>query len=184
MPPRRLAAAAVVIAALAAAGCGSSSKSSGVSAASYVNSVCTAATTWRNAIQTAGARLQAQASAKSLPKTKAAYVTFVSALVDATGTAQSQLTGAGSPSVANGNKISSTLVGIFSTAKGSLTHADSDAQAIPTTDAKSFQAAAAKVQSDVRSSLAAMSNVTPEKNPALHAAAAKDPACKSLASGA
>jgi hypothetical protein len=29
-----------------------------------------------------------------------------------------------------------------------------------------------------------MSSVTPEKNPALHAAAAKDPTCKSLASGA
>jgi DNA topoisomerase IB len=183
---RRLHFIAAVLAALALASCGSSSKSSGgsVSAASYVKSVCSAATTWKNAIQTAGAQLQTQASSKSLPKTKSAYVSFVSALVSATGSAQSELSSAGSPSVADGKKISSTLVGIFTTAKQSLTQALSDAQTIPTGNAKDFQTSAGKVQGDVRAALAAMSSVTPEKNPALHAAAAKDPTCKSLASGA
>jgi hypothetical protein len=180
----RFLAAALAVAALAVAGCGSSSNSSGVSAASYVRSVCSSATTWKNAIQSAGTQLQAQATSKSLPKTKTAYVAFVSALVNATGAAQSQLSGAGTPKVPNGNKISSTLVEIFTTAKQSLTQALSDAQTIPTASPKAFQTAAAKVQADVRGSLAAMSSVTPEKNPALHAAAAKDPTCKSLASGA
>jgi hypothetical protein len=185
IPVRRFLAPALVIAALAAAGCGSSSSSSSssVSAASYVKSVCTAATNWRNSIQTAGNQLQASASSKSLPKTKAAYVSFVSGLVSATGNAQSELSSAGSPSVSGGKKISSTLVGIFTTAEGSLKQALTDSQSIPTTTQKDFETAATKVQTDVRNALAAMSSVTPEKNPGLHAAAAKDPTCKSLASG-
>jgi ABC-type Fe3+-citrate transport system substrate-binding protein len=184
IPARRLLAAALAVAVLAVAGCGSSSNPSSVSAASYVKSVCTAATTWKNAIQSAGSQLQSQASSKSLPKTKSAYVSFVSSLVSATGAAQSQLSSAGAPSVSNGKRISSTLVGIFTNAKHSLTQALSDAQAIPTGNAKDFQTKAAAVQGDVRSALAAMSSVTPEKNPALHAAAANDPTCKTLASGA
>jgi hypothetical protein len=185
IPVRRFLAPALVIATLAAAGCGSSSSSSssGVSAASYVKSVCTAATDWRNSIQTAGNQLEAQGTSKSLPKTKTAYVSFVSGLVNATGNAQSQLSSAGSPSVSGGKKISSTLVRIFTTADGSLKQALTDAQSIPTDTSKDFQTAASKVQTDVRNALASMSSVTPEKNPALHAAAAKDPTCKSLAAG-
>jgi hypothetical protein len=186
--PRRFLAAVLAVTALAVAGCGSSSKSSGVtdssvSAATYVKSVCTAATSWKNSIQSAGTQLQAAASSKSLAKTKAAYVSFVSALASATATAHSELSSAGSPSVKDGTKISSTLVGVFATARQSLLQAGADAQKIPTNDTKAFEAAASKVQNDIKSSLAAMSNVTPEKNPALHAAAAKDPTCSSLASG-
>lgn len=180
---RQRLAGALAACALVAAGCGSSSsKSSGVSAATYVKSVCTAATSWKNAIQTAGTQLEAGANAKSLPKTKTAYVSFVGALVNATGSAESQLSAAGTPSVTNGKTISTTLVQIFTKAKGNLTKAASDAAAIPTGNSKDFQTAAGSVETEVKNALASMSTVAPEKNPQLHAAAAKDPTCKSLAS--
>jgi hypothetical protein len=183
---RRFLAGALTIAALVAAGCGSSSSSSSsssVSAASYVKSVCSVATSWRNAIETAGNQLETQASSKSLPKTKSAYVSFVSALESATASAQSQLNSAGTPSVSGGKKVASTLVSIFTNARSTLQQALSDAKSIPTGNAKEFETQAAKVQTDVRGALAGMSSVAPEKNPALHAAAAKDPTCKSLAAG-
>ncbi len=169
-----------VVCALAIGGCGSSG-SSGVSPAAYVKSVCAAATTWKNAIQTAGAQLETNATTKSLAKTKASYVTFVGALENATGNAESQLAAAGSPSVSNGKKISGNLVQIFTAAKASLSRAQAAAGAIPTSSPQSFQSAAGTVEGEVRSSLAGMSNATPEKNPELHTAAAKDPTCQSLA---
>lgn len=172
-----LIAAAVLV--LAIAGCGGSS---GVSPAAYVKSVCTAATTWRNAIQSAGSQLQIGSASKSLTKTKAAYASFVSELETATANAQHQLSGAGSPSVSDGKKISDTLVGIFARARVSLEQAASDAAAIPTTSTQGFNAAATKVEGQIRTALADMSNATPEKNPQLHTAATKDPTCQALAS--
>ena len=172
----------MTVAALAVAGCGSS-KSAGVSPASYVKSVCTAASSWKNAIETAGVKLQSEASNKSLSTTKSAYVSFVDSLASATGAAKNQLAAAGAPSVSNGKSISQTLVGAFGGAKTNLDAAAGDAAKIPTTSKSAFTAAADKVQTDVRNSLAGMSRITPEKNPQLHAAAAKDPTCRSLASG-
>jgi hypothetical protein len=162
--------------ALAVAGCGSSSS---VSAATYVKSVCTAASAWKNAIQKAGSRLQVASA--SLPKTKASYVNFVGALENATGAAETQLAAAGTPSVSNGKKISGALVQIFTAAKATLARASSDAAAIPTTSTQSFNVAATKVEGEVRSSLAGMANATPQKNPQLHAAAIKDATCQRLA---
>jgi hypothetical protein len=173
--------AVLVTVAVAVAGCGGSS-SSGVSAASYVKSVCTAATTWRNAIQSAGTKLSSGVSTKSLAKAKTEYVGFVSSLVTATGQAVSQLKSAGSPAVSNGTKISGSLVHIFTQAKGTLAQAASQASALPTSSPHAFETAASKVVTSIRSSLAGMSSVTPEKNAELHAAAAKDKTCQSLAS--
>lgn len=166
--------------AVAVAGCGGSS-SSGVSAASYVKSVCSAATTWRNAIQSAGSKLQSGVTTKSLPKAKTEYVAFVNSLVSATGQAVDQLKSAGSPAVSNGKQISGSLVHIFNEAKGTLSQAASQASALPTSSPHAFESAASKVVTSIRSSLAGMSSVTPERNAELHAAAAKDKTCQSLA---
>ena len=92
---------ALAAAALALAGCGSS-QSSGVSAASYVKSVCVAASNWRTSIETAGTKLASVANNKSLSETKSAYASFVNALAGATGTANSQLDAAGTPAVSQG----------------------------------------------------------------------------------
>jgi hypothetical protein len=179
---RRRLAGALVVCALVVAGCGGSSSSSGVSAAAYVKSVCTATTSWKDAIQVAGTQLQAGVSDKSLAKTKAAYVAFVGSLVSSTGSAADQLASAGDPSVANGATISSKLVLIFKQAKQRLAQAESDAGAIPTSSSTAFQTASNKVEADVRTALAGMSSAGPEKSPQLKAAAAKDATCKSLAS--
>lgn len=164
------------------AGCGGSS--SDVSAASYVKSVCTTATTWKNAIITAGQKLEFGLRGTSLPQTKANYVQFVQALESATGNAANQLGAAGTPSVSGGKSIASTIVRIFGKAKTDLGHDASEAASIPTTSKSAFNAAATKVQNDVRNSLARMSAITPANNPPLRSAAAKDTACKNLASGA
>jgi hypothetical protein len=172
--------AVLVAGALAVAGCGGSS-SSGVSAAAYVKSVCTAATTWRNAIQSAGTKLSSGVNTKSLTKAKAEYISFVNSLVTATGQAASQLRSAGSPAVSNGKQISGSLVRIFDQAKATLAQAASQAASLPTSSPRSFETSAGKVVTSIRASLAGMSSVTPEKNAELHAAAAKDKTCQSLA---
>jgi hypothetical protein len=166
--------------ALALAGCGGSSHS-GVSPASYVKTVCSAATNWRNAIQSAGTKLSSGVNTKSLTKAKAEYVAFVNSLVAATGQASSQLRSAGSPAVSNGKQISGSLVHIFDQAKSTLAQAASQASTLPTSSPRAFETAASKVVTSIRSSLAGMSQVTPEKNSELHAAAAKDPTCQKLA---
>ena len=166
------------VAALAACG-----GSSGVTAASYVRSVCTAAATWKNAIVGAGARLQSLSATTSLPQTKSDYVAFVGTVAIATGHAAHQLSSAGTPSVSGGKSVASTLVGTFTGAENSLSRAQSDARAIPTTSKSAFNAAANKVQTDVRNSLTHMSSVTPANNSQLRSAAANDSTCKSLASG-
>lgn len=170
----------LVTGALAVAGCGGSS-SSGVSPAAYVKSVCTAATSWRDAIQSAGTKLRSGVSTKSLGKAKTEYVGFVNSLVAATEQAESQLKSAGSPSVSGGAQISGSLVRIFHNAKGALSQAASEAAALPTSSPRAFEASASKVVVSIRSSLAGMSSVTPEKNAELRSAAAKDKTCQSLA---
>jgi hypothetical protein len=174
--------AVLATAALAVAGCGGSS-SSGVSAASYVKSVCSAALNWRNSIQSAGTKLSNGVNTKSLTKAKSEYVDFVSSLVTATGQAESQLKAAGSPKVSRGGQISGTLVRIFNNAKNSLAQAASQASALPTTSAKAFESAASKVVTSIRGSLAGMSSISPQRNAQLHTAAAKDPTCRTLAGG-
>ena len=123
----RTLAACVVGAALASCG-----GSSGVSAASYAKSVCTAASSWRSSIVGAGAKLQSATTSTSLTQTKSDYVAFVRALVSATSRARDQLSAAGTPSVSSGKAIASMLVGVFRTAEGSLSRAESEARAIPT----------------------------------------------------
>ena len=171
-------AAVLATAAFALSGCGGSST---VTPAAYVKSVCSAATNWRNAIQVAGTKLSTGVNTTSLAQAKSEYVGFVSALVTATTSAETQLKSAGAPSVTNGKQISSTLVGIFTGAKGSLARAAVQAAALPTSSATAFKTAANQVVVGIRSSLAGMSNVTPERNAQLRAAAAKDSTCRSLA---
>jgi hypothetical protein len=170
----------VATAAVALAACGGSSSGS-VSAASYVKSVCSAATNWRNAIQAAGAKLQSGVTSTSLSQAKTQYVGFVTALVQATASAESELKAAGTPSVSNGPKISNSLVQIFSNAKTRLTQAAAQAAVLPTSSATAFKNSANQVVLGIRGSLAGMSSVTPEKNAQLHAAATKDPTCQGLA---
>jgi hypothetical protein len=172
---------AVALATVVLAGCGGAS---GVAPASYVKSICTTLTSWKNDVQTASASLQASApKTTSLPQGKQQYVTFVGALVNATRQAASGLKSAGVPAVSGGQDVSTALVQTFSSATSALAQAASQAAGIPITSAAAYQAAASGVTAQIRGSLASMAKITPRKNPQLRAAAAKEPACQALASG-
>jgi hypothetical protein len=172
----------LVLAALALGGCGSSSPS-GATPAAYVKSICTSLTNWSSGIKSAGAQLQASAAGtNSLSKGKQQYQTFVSSLVSVTGRTEQDLKAAGVPAVKSGKSISNALVSAFSQAKAGLTQAATQAAAIPTSNASAYQAAATGVTASIRQTLARMATVRPEKDPQLHAAAAKEPACQALKS--
>lgn len=175
--------AVAIMAAIAVAGCGSSSSGNTVSAATYVKSVCGAASTWFHSIEGVGNTLKsATKSQGSLTKTKTAYTAFVVGVLHATQRAETQLKAAGTPSVSNGSKIESELVKAFSTAAQGLSSAATQAQQIPTTSKTAFNSAGGRVQAQVQQAISSMSTITPEKNPQLKAAAAKDPTCQQLKS--
>lgn len=171
---------AVAIVALALGGCGSSSPAK-VSAPSYVRSVCTTAGSWYRTIEVAGGSLESTVhKSKSLTKAKAAYVGFVDALLGATQRAEQQLKTAGTPSVSGGKEISDEVIKAFDSAKRGLKTAAAEVRKAPTTSSTAFESAAAGVQGKVQRALQSMSSLAPQKNPQLHAAALKDPACRRL----
>lgn len=172
----------LVLAALALGGCGSSSPS-GPTPAAYVKSICTSLGSWSSGIRAAGTKLQASAAGtNSISQGKAQYETFVGALVTVTARAEQELKAAGVPAVSSGKSISNALVNAFSQAGSGLRQAATQAASIPTTNASAYQAAATGVTASIRQTLAQMASVHPEKDPQLHAAAAKEPACQALKS--
>lgn len=175
-------AAVTVALAVAVAGCGSSS-SAKVSAASYVNSVCTTAAGWYGSVKTAGAQLEsAEHSAKSISEAKNAYATFLDDLLHATERAEQQLKNAGAPSVSGGTRISNDVVDAFDRAKRGLSSAVDQIRKVPTSSASAFETAASGVQASVQRSLQGMNSLSPQKNAELHAAAAKNHSCQHLRS--
>ena len=180
---RRVAAFIAALAAalvLALAGCGSSSPTM-VSAASYVNSVCTTAASWYRTIEVAGARLQTTVqTSKSLSNVKSAYVDFVDTLLATTRRAGQQLRNAGTPKVDRGKKISDEVVSAFDGAQHGLKIAAAEVRDAPTSSTTGFESAAGNVQATVQRALQRMTGLAPRKNPQLHSAALKDPSCQRL----
>ncbi len=161
----------------------SSASQSGVTAAAYVKSICGTLTTWKNDIQSAGGQLQKGSSAAtSLADGKQQYVVFITSLVAATRNAAAGLKAAGVPSVDNGSDIAASLQGAFVRASASLNRAIAQAKAIPTTNAKAYQAATSGVTNQFKRSLSSIASLTPKDNAQLNAAAAKEPSCKALTS--
>lgn len=179
--PRKVA--VVGLAALALGGCGGSSSPATVSPKTYVKSICTALASWSAGIKSAGTQLQAAATTtNSLAKGKQEYQGFVATLVSATTRTARDMKRAGVPGVTNGKRISDALVGSFNQAITGLTQAETLAGAIPTTNASAYQAAQAGVSASIRGTLGRMVTAPPQKDPQLHAAAAKEPACVALKS--
>jgi hypothetical protein len=174
---------AVVLAtvALVLAGCGGSSPS--VAPAKYVRSICSALGVWKAQVQNAGKKLQSSgASSASPPAAKTDYVQFVSALRSATQGAASALKQAGSPSVSRGKEIADGLSGAFSRGANGLVKAESQARAIPTTNATVFEAAASAVTTQIRNSLQGIASITPRNSAQLRTAASREPSCQVLSS--
>ncbi len=157
---------------------------SGVSAAAYVHSVCGTLATWDNDVRAAGGKLQAaNSAANSLAQGKEQYVSFLDALVAATDQAKRALSSAGVPAVSGGKQVQNALVQAFTRVSSSLAQAAARARSIPTTNAGSYQAAAAGVTGQVRQSLSGLTSITPERNAQLRAAAARDRLCRALGTG-
>jgi hypothetical protein len=166
--------------AVTVAGCGGGS--SGVSAAAYTQSVCTALTTWRDSVQAAGTVLQ-EVGRSSLAEGKAAYVKFVGALESATRAAVASLRSAGTPAVDGGDALARSLVRAFTSAQDALDRAATRAGQIPTTSTSAFSQTAQSITTSIRSSLSEMSAVSPGTDPRLKAAASRQPECEALRSG-
>jgi hypothetical protein len=169
----------VAASAIVLAGCGGGSSST--STAAYVKIRCTALSAWKSAVQHAGTELQA-AAPKTLVAGKRAYATFVGKLVTATRRAGAALRSAGTPSVSNGKRIATALTDAFAGAQSSFARAAGTARQIPLTSTSAYAKAVTAVNASIRQTLSAMESISSGNSPQLQAAAAKEPACKSLTS--
>lgn len=177
--PRARAVAVAAVAAALIAGCGSSSD---VKPAAYVKSVCQALGNWRNTIQGAGIALQSSGAATaSRPVAKEDYQRFVGSLVTATRRAANALKAAGTPAVPHGQRIAQRLAGAFDRATEGLTRASTQAKSISTDSASHFQAGTSAVSAQIHSALEQIAQASPGQSKALRSAAAKEPACATLA---
>jgi hypothetical protein len=166
------------------AGCGSSSSSSSskVSAADYVKSVCSVIGPFEKSVQNRSNQLNL-ASIKSAAQGKTALQTFLNEVASDTSHAVTQLKSAGVPDVSNGKQISTGIVNAFTQVKGDLTSAAARAGSLPTASPQAFKTAASALGSGVQTSMNSIgTSLGGLKSPTLEAAAAKEPACKALAS--
>jgi hypothetical protein len=182
---RKSTALAALTAAAALAGCGSSS-SSGVSASSYVKSVCGAVIPFEQDVLTRSASIN-PTSIKSAAQGKQVLHQFLSAISDDTSSAVSKLQSAGSPSVTNGTQISSAILDAFKRLKTTMVAATSQSSSLPTTTLQAFESGTQTIIGSVRTSMSAIGTDLQSstlKSADLQKAAAKEPSCKGLTGSA
>jgi len=160
--------------------CGSSS--SGVSAGTYVKSVCQAVGPFEKDVQSRSSALDLS-TIKSPQEGKTALQGFLNAVAADTDKAVSQLKAAGSPDVKNGEKVSAAIVSAFTQLRGALGHAVTAAGNLPTSSATAFKTAAVSLGNTVRTSMSNIgSGLNGLSSPELESAAKKEKACQSLGS--
>ena len=108
------------------------------------------------------------------------YQRFVGSLVTATRRATAALKSAGTPAIKDGNQVAFRLTQAFDSATRRLARAHSDAKAIRTDSASTFQLGTSSVNSEIRGALQAISAASPGRNQDLRRAAAQQPACQVL----
>jgi hypothetical protein len=175
---------ATAAAVLVLAGCGgSSSSSSGVSASSYVKSICTAVGTFRTNVQAKVTSLSGQ-NLSTPAQGKKALEDFLSSVASEADATASKVEGAGTPNVTNGKQIATTLQHAFSGYSTSLKQAESQVSSLNTTSAAAFRAGSQTVTANIRSSLTGLlTSLSALHSTALTSAAKSEPACTSLSGG-
>lgn len=167
-----------LVAAWLVAGCGSS-KPAGVSAASYVKSVCTAVNSWASSIEAKSGALNVSKITNAV-QGKTALKNFFTSAVSDTDTAVSKLQAAGTPNISNGKTIATGLVSSFDQIGTALKKGATQAAALPVTSPTAFKTAGTALGTSVQKALndvgASLSSL---KSSALEKAAASEPACKS-----
>lgn len=191
-----LGAATVAATGLILAGCGGGgSSSSGVSANTYVASVCKATASWSGTTRSQSQQMEQQitaklptilASAVSDPNTalepiRTSFVAFVGHFAGAAKTLQTQLHAAGTPDVKNGSTLAAGLNTAVDKLVAALTALRGQAQQIPTDNGPAFQQAltaiGTKLQSDFNGFQSSLSALNSSE---LTAAAKQTPACATL----
>jgi len=178
---RLRAALAVVFTAAACAGCGSSGPPK-VSPASYVGSVCSAISPLERDVATRSSALN-NSTATNAVQAKQTLIGFLKAVEQDADHALSKIKSSGTPDISNGKAVSNTIIKAFTELRDAMRSASKQASSLPTDSAASFKAGASALGTRVRSSL---NNIDSSglRNAELEKAAAKEPACKSLAAGA
>jgi len=169
-----------LLAALALAGCGSSSSTTGATAASYVKVVCTAVRGWASDMDTRSGALNV-ATIKNAAQGKAAIEAFFTGAASDTADVVSKLQAAGQPNVTNGQTIAGAFVLAFQRIENALKTGQTRATTLPTSSATAFRDAARKLATSAQTSLnnigSGLSGLT---SPGLESAAKKAPACAPL----
>jgi hypothetical protein len=172
-------AAALAAAALALAGCGSSS--SGVSAGSYVKSVCGATQGFKQGGQSAVSQYTAAVSkAKTVADVKQQLQTYLGSMVAAADRFDTQLKAAGVPNVKNGQQFASTLRTAFGQVRTAFAQAQTQVSQLATNSVPAFRTAAANVRATLNQADTKLRSLDLTKNAELHDAALKDSTCKAL----
>lgn len=168
---------------VAFAGCGSSSSSGQtVSPQAYVKSVCTAIGPFEKDIQQRSSSLNI-AGIQNPAQGKQALQSFLTAATADTSHAVTQLQAAGTPDVANGPRIASAIVGVFSQLSRALGRASGLAAHLPTGSPTAFRASAQALGGAVRGSMGSIGQgLQGLRNAKLEKAAAKEPACQTIGS--
>lgn len=187
--PKTLRACALV-AALALAGCGSSAAPSASTGAktsptTYADHICTAVGTWVHTLQDSSNGIAKQIAPGTPPaRAKEALQSLLSSSVAASEAIVKELHAAGTPEVANGDHIATSLLEAFEHATTALAHVRETITRLPTSDRRAFLTATKSVSADVRASLSGLfSGLAPLRSPALQKAAATAPACATIGAG-
>jgi hypothetical protein len=167
------------LAVVALAGCGGSG-SSGVTAAVYVRSICSAIRPFETDVQTRSSALNLS-SIRNAAQGRTALHGFLRAIADDTDRAVGKLKAAGTPKVTDGKAISAGIIKGFSQLRAALTQAADRAGTLPIRSPQAFKAAAQTLGAGVRTTMGSIdSSLSGLRSQELERAAAKEPACRAL----
>ncbi len=179
-----------LVAALALAGCGSSaaptaSTGANTSPSVYAGHICAAVGSWLDTLQHSSNGIAKQLAPGSTPaRAKQALQALLASSVSASEAIVKELHAAGTPEVANGNRIATSLLKAFEHATTALARVRESVTRLPTGDRGAFLTATKSVSADVRASLSGISGgLAPLRSPALQKAAATAPACSAIGAG-
>jgi hypothetical protein len=151
----------------------------------YAGHICTAVGTWLHTLQKSSNGIAKQLAPGSTPtRAKEALQALLASSVDASEAIVRELHAAGTPEVANGSHIATSLLDAFERATTALAQVRENITHLPTTDRRAFLSATKSVSGDVRASLSGISSgLAPLRSPALQKAAATAPACSTIGAG-
>lgn len=151
-----------------------------VPAAAWAKHVCTAVRPWAGTIQTAVANTQATLGKSGDPQVVKPQLThlFLGAAT-ATDTAIAEIDEAGTPDVANGEKIAQDFRAALVSARNAFATAQTSVQALDTSDKKKFDAAVSQVGTKLKQDYAkAGKNIRQATSDELTRAFDEEPACQ------